>query len=201
MSDFLVLLRRVRDGETEAWAELVARYRPLLHRTASQMISPRLQRRVDASDIVQETFLEVRRDLPRFKGLEEAEWLRWLQRMTRRNVLDAGRRHAGASLRSVAREAPLHEATGAFGAEGTFLEDDRPSPSSICFRAELVEFLEQACGTLPTEQREVVRLRYLKGCRIKEIATHMDKSEPAVAGLLQRALRQLRMRMRDVLSG
>ena len=47
-------------------------------------------------------------------------------------------------------------------------------------------------GKLPQDQREALRLRYLEGKTLLEIAERLDRSEMAVAGLLKRGLRSLR---------
>ena len=45
---------------------------------------------------------------------------------------------------------------------------------------------------LTEEQRRVVGLRFWKDCKLSEIAAEMERSEQAVAKLLQRALKKLR---------
>jgi RNA polymerase sigma-70 factor (ECF subfamily) len=45
---------------------------------------------------------------------------------------------------------------------------------------------------LPETQREALRLRYVEGLSLKEIAEKMDKTEMAAAGLLKRGLQSLR---------
>ena len=45
---------------------------------------------------------------------------------------------------------------------------------------------------LPESQREAIRLRYLEGRSLKELAESLGRSETAVAGLLKRGLRNLR---------
>ena len=47
-------------------------------------------------------------------------------------------------------------------------------------------------GKLPEVQREAIRLRYLEGRTLQQIAESIGRSEMAVAGLLKRGLRSLR---------
>ena len=47
-------------------------------------------------------------------------------------------------------------------------------------------------GKLPEVQREAIRLRYLEGRTLQQIAKSIGRSEMAVAGLLKRGLRSLR---------
>ena len=57
--------------------------------------------------------------------------------------------------------------------------------------------LAQALETLPEDQREAVRLRYLEGQSLAEIVDHMSKSKDAVASLLKRGMRNLRKQLAE----
>ena len=59
-------------------------------------------------------------------------------------------------------------------------------------RGEQAVRLAMLLGKLPQDQREALRLRYLEGKTLLEIAERLDRSEMAVAGLLKRGLRSLR---------
>ena len=50
---------------------------------------------------------------------------------------------------------------------------------------------------LPEAQRQVVELHHLKGHSLTEVATRMERSRSAVAGLLFRGLNKLRELLRD----
>jgi len=50
---------------------------------------------------------------------------------------------------------------------------------------------------LTDDQREGVRLRYLEGQSLAEIAERMQRSEEAVAGLIKRGLKTLRKHLHD----
>jgi RNA polymerase sigma-70 factor (ECF subfamily) len=46
---------------------------------------------------------------------------------------------------------------------------------------------------LPPEQRRVIELRHLRGLPVAEVAELMERSRPAVVGLLYRGLKRLRI--------
>ena len=48
-----------------------------------------------------------------------------------------------------------------------------------------------ALGTLPEEQQEALRMRYLEGLPSKEIATKLDKTDGAVRVMLSRGIARL----------
>jgi RNA polymerase sigma-70 factor (ECF subfamily) len=66
------LLREARAGDGATLGQLLELYRQYLGLLARVQIGQRLQGKVDASDLVQETFLEAHRHFARFRGASEA---------------------------------------------------------------------------------------------------------------------------------
>ena len=58
---------------------------------------------------------------------------------------------------------------------------------------QLAELLQE----LPAAQRDALRLRYIEGCSITELAHELKRSLPAAAGLVKRGLAALRSKMRS----
>src|SRR5260370_39991800 len=68
------------------------RYRALLRLRARQLhFDPRLKRRFDSSDLVQETLLKAHKNLHQFRGQTEAELVKWLQEILAHVLADQGR--------------------------------------------------------------------------------------------------------------
>lgn len=80
------LLRNVRSGNSDAWAEVVSQYQGRLTAFARR----RLHQRADADDVVQETFLSLLKSLDSFRGESSLET--WLFQLLRRRIADALRR-------------------------------------------------------------------------------------------------------------
>ena len=80
---------------------------------------------------------------------------------------------------------------------GGLLEADVSSPSAGAARHERAVILAAALDALPADQREAVSRHYLDGETPAEIAAAMDKTGPAVAGLLRRGLKGLRAGLVD----
>ena len=68
-----------------------------------------LRRKVDASDLVQETMLEAYRDFDRFDGHSEQQWLAWLRKILDHNAADFVRRYGGTAKRAAGREVPFRD--------------------------------------------------------------------------------------------
>ena len=192
MSDLPELLRRARAGDPEATGELLERHRAYLSLLARRALDQRVQARVAPSDIVQQTMLEAQRDLVGFRGQNSAEFAAWLRHILQHNVHEILDQHLGAQKRAVTREQRLPTDEGDTGHPRQLPADNQSSPSQRAMRGEQAVQLAEAIESLPTDQREAIRLRYLEGLTLKELAEQLDRSEAAVAGLLKRGLRKLR---------
>ena len=73
------LLAGARAGDADCLGWLLEIYRNYLQVLASAQLNERLRRRVNPSDLVQETFLRASRHFGEFCGSSEQEWLGWLR--------------------------------------------------------------------------------------------------------------------------
>jgi RNA polymerase sigma-70 factor (ECF subfamily) len=71
--DPMWLLSLARAGQIHAMGQLLELYRNYLELLARLQISRQLRGKIDAADLVQETFLEAHSDFARFRGTTEAE--------------------------------------------------------------------------------------------------------------------------------
>jgi RNA polymerase sigma-70 factor, ECF subfamily len=188
----LQLLNQARGGDREAVGKILEKYQSYLYLLAKRQISGRLQLRVDAMDVVQQTLLEVQRDLDSFRGQTEEELLAWIRRVLYHNVAQLIQRHWEAKKRSLQQECSLDEPMNEGFALRDCLAGDQTSPSQRAMRGEAAVRLAQAIGQLPEDQQEAIRLRHLEGYSLRELAEAMGRSETAVAGLLKRGLKRLR---------
>src|SRR5882724_8951941 len=89
------LLLRAQQGEEGAQGALLETYRNYLELLARIEIGRRLQTKVDADDLVQETFLEAHRNFGLFRGDQEAEFIAWLRAILATRIADLLRRYVG----------------------------------------------------------------------------------------------------------
>src|SRR5262245_47048507 len=101
------LLRRGKAGCQEALGRLLIRYGNYLALLARLQVGRRLQGKVDASDLVQETFLKAHRDFATFRGASEAEFLGWLRQILAATVAGSIRRYFGTQRRNPRLERKL----------------------------------------------------------------------------------------------
>src|SRR3954462_1863633 len=89
------LLQEARAGDAATLGRLLELYRRYLALLARVQIGQRLRGKADASDLVQETFLEAHRNFARFRGTSEVEFVRWLRQILAANLADLFRRYLG----------------------------------------------------------------------------------------------------------
>jgi RNA polymerase sigma-70 factor (ECF subfamily) len=110
--------------------------------------------------------------------------------------VDAHRRYFGAAKRDAGREisidAPLRNAAGDDpGGFASLLAVSMTTPSQALSRDAKEYRLARAVESLPPEQRDAVRLRYVDGLPTKEIAERLGKSDVAVRVMLSRTVQKL----------
>jgi RNA polymerase sigma-70 factor (ECF subfamily) len=172
-------------------------YRDYLRLLARTQLGPRLQAKLDASDVAQQAILQAHQAQNQFRGTTEAEKLAWLRAILA-NVLAAATRRFEAKGRAIDRERSLE---GDLELSSSRLEclfaDDQTSPSQRAVRGEELLRLAAALTRLSQEQRQVVELHHLKGLTVAEVAEQMGRSRAAIVGLLFRGLKKLRQLLRE----
>ena len=181
-------------NDPDAADRLLELYRPVLRLIAQQMVGAGLQRREDASDIVQRTVLEAYAAFEQFQGQSEPEFSAWLKQILRRNVTNLVRDNRAAK-RDVRREQYLDAAETSVSVTWMQPAGRGTSPSQRVIKAEAALNLAQAIDELPEQQRIAVRMRHLEGRGIEDVAAAMDKTPAAAAGLIRRGLQTLRERI------
>lgn len=191
-----VLLQEARAGDAATLGRLLELYRRYLALLARVQIGHRLQGKVDASDIVQETFLEAHRNFPRFRGTSEGELVRWLRQILAANLADLLRRYLGARARDVRLEREIEDA---FDRSSVLLDRGlvarQSSPSQQAERREQAVILADALDQLPDDYRDVLVLRHLEGLTFPQVAERMGRSLDSVEKLWMRGLARLRQIM------
>ena len=186
------LLKSAKNGDADSLGVLLERYRPYLRLLALRYIAGAISMRVDPSDVIQQTCLDVHLEIANFRGSHEAQWSSWLRRILENNVHQVIRRHIQTQKRTVKKESRVDETpSGSVLDRGRFVANDI-SPSHQAMAGERLKVLADMLGDLAGAQREAIRLRFLEGNSLSEIAVAMDRTETAVAGLVKRGLRKLR---------
>lgn len=193
------LIERLRGGDRKALAELFDRYRARLRRMVDLRMDPRLRTRLDASDVLQEAYLDVAKDLPPYLANPKLPPLLWLRLHVGRRLITLHRHHLGAKMRDAGMEISLYrgalpEASSA--ALASMLLGKQTSPSQAAQRAERMLRVQEALNSLEPIDREVLALRHFEQLSRAETAQVLGIAQEAGAKRYFRALK----RLKDVLA-
>jgi RNA polymerase sigma-70 factor (ECF subfamily) len=168
------------------------RFRSYLRLLAGMHLDPRLQGKLDPSDVVQETLLKAHEKIDQFRGRTEAELGGWLRQILANQMLMAARKFS-TGTRNVGREQSLEAALEESSVRlERWLASEDSAPGLIAERQERLLRLAEALGQLPEDQRTAVELHHLKGVPVADLARQMGRSGAAVTNLLYRGLKRLR---------
>jgi len=169
--EFPAVLGAAQDGSEAAFATLWRDGNPALLRYL------RVVALDAAEDVAAETWVQVVRGLPGFRGDEQA-WRAWLFTTARRRAIDEGRR------RSRHPVASLGEVSGD-------LEPRTEDAAVLAMQNLATAAAIAAVSALPPLQAEVILLRVLAGLDTEAVARIVGRSQGAVRVAAHRGLRRL----------
>ncbi|MBI3838584.1 MAG: sigma-70 family RNA polymerase sigma factor [Planctomycetia bacterium] len=186
------LISRVRQHDLAALAEYLVVCRKPLSAFIERQLSAALRRKIEVDDVVQEVSVEAVRSLSQ-ANFDHRDPFGWLCHIAEQRIIDAHRRYFGAQKRDAGREVPL----GSPGADSQhaglidLLVVSITTATQALSRKEREVRLLEALATLPREQREALRMRYVEGLSSKDIAERLGKTDGSVRVMLTRALARL----------
>jgi len=185
--------RLLSEGGQTALASLFSKYRDRLERVVSFRLDPRIRGRIDASDILQEAYLQAADRLPAFLETADISFFVWLRQQTLQTLIDVHRREFR-QKRDVNRE--IHFAsTGTSGGTSIsiaqFLIDHVTSPSQIAVQAEEMQWLQNALNSMNEVDREVLALRHFEQLGNNQVAEILGLTPTAASNRYLRAAARL----------
>lgn len=189
------LFEKARAGDLQAMAALFLAYRERLRGMVQLRMDWRLRRRVDPSDVLQETYLDYARRFRHYCQEQALPFYLWLRQLTAQRMVDIHRRHLGARMRDISMEAsiwkrPLPPVSSNFLA--SHLLGRMTSPSRAAQRAEDQIRVQQALDRLKPMDREMIALRHFEMLSNEEIALTLGLTKTAASNRYVRALQRLK---------
>jgi RNA polymerase sigma-70 factor (ECF subfamily) len=170
-------VRRLQQGDTEAFATLVERHQ----RTIFNLLYRMLGDYDDAAEVAQEAFLSAYRSIKSFRG--DSSFSTWLYRIA---VNHANTRRK--SLAQSQQRSALMESLEPVGAGG-------PDPAAAMERKELRERVQAALNGLEAEDATIILLRDLQDVPYETVADMLGIPIGTVKSRLHRARRALKARL------
>jgi RNA polymerase sigma factor (sigma-70 family) len=145
---------------------------------------------MDSSDLVQETQLEVFRDLVRIKAKDTRGFFAFVKSVYDMTFL-AKLRHGMRGKRNIAAEVQVDATV----AEELEIADKDPA------QAEMEQLCLDALEVLNKNERHAIWRKHVEGATIAQLVEELELGPKAVLGLLKRAREKLRLHLQDALSG
>lgn len=190
-----LLIAAARLHSDQELGPLLDLYRSYLSLLARIEVGPRLQRKIDPSDLVQETLLDAHRQFSRFEGTTEAQFLAWLRCILAGRAANTVRHYLGTQSRNVQQELEV-QLNESFDRVSGHLSQiaiaTSESPSQQAQRREQAVLIADALHQLPDDYRDVIVLRHWDELTFPEIAQRLNRSVDSVEKLWLRALGKLK---------
>jgi len=192
------LLARAATGDDVAWGALLVEHAERLTRMVMFRLDPRLRGRVDASDVVQEAFLQAAAHRADFFRQPNGSIFFWLRAIANNKLLELHRNHLGTHKRDAARDVALDRQRSAVGSESTsdaliaHLTGGATGPATAAGRADVGARLRAALDEMEPIDREVLALRHFEQLTSAEAADVLGIQERAASKRYLRALERLR---------
>ena len=158
------LVERYRNGDHEAFTDLVVRYQRPVYNAAFWV----LRSVEDAQDVAQIVFMRIAERLDEFDG--QHKFFSWIYRIAVNESLNLLCRHE----------------------EFDVADDGSGNPESQLSNAQLSRSVRSALMTLSTNDRVVLTLRHFSECSYEQIAQILDLDEKTVKSRLFEARHRLR---------
>lgn len=164
---------KVLDGDTNAFAYLVDKYKDMVFTLALKIVKDR----EEAEEVSQDSFIKAFKSLPKFKG--DSKFSTWLYKIAYNNCMDA-----------VKKKARRYNVTEIDEVVENKLESIENTLETI-EREERAELLKECLEYLPEDEKSVLWLFYFKELSLKEIIEVTSMSEANVKVKLHRARKRL----------
>ncbi len=194
-----VALKRLREGDDSAFAELFSMHRNRLHRIVNYRMDSRLMGRVDAEDILQEAYVDGQNRMENLRNSPTNSFLVWIRVIVGQTMINVHRRHLASEKRSASKEV---RSTG-FESDSSAtlmiqLADSITSPSQAISKRELFNQVTLAMDSLKESDREIVALRHFEELTNSEIAEILDITPKTASIRYVRALDRLKNSLANV---
>src|SRR5215471_11157910 len=195
VGDNKVLLERALGGDCGALAELFEQHRGRLEQMVRLRLDRRLQGRLDPSDVLQETYLDVARRFREYAADPVVPFFLWLRMLTGQRLIDLHRQHLGAKMRNAGLEVSLYRGDFPRASSASLAElllGRLTTASQAAIRAETQLRVQEALNGMAPIDREVLILRHFEMLSNAEAAQVLGLKPSAASNRHMRALKRLK---------
>lgn len=172
------LFRRARNGDSDAFGQLLDETSRDLARTFRHRVPARLSSKVDIDDVVQSACRETLERGTRLELVHPAGFRRYVEIVAERR-LNRALRHFATEKRSIDREQMINPIVGDSSAPGTWLAQQRRGPATEAETDEQRLRIREAVSSLPEPLRTVALLE-MDEMTSPEIARILERPESTI---------------------
>jgi RNA polymerase sigma-70 factor, ECF subfamily len=158
--------------------------RIFLRQFVRNQVNVKLRGKIDESDIVQMSLVDVQASAETFRLLPPQLAQAWLRRLATNNLIDAHRAFVEAESRNVDRETPLENCA--------IIDRSTSTPSAVLSRNDMDHELLCAVARLTPDNQKLLRLRHQENLEFQQIGLEMGISEQAARKRWNRIVSTLR---------
>ncbi len=198
-ADEQALVLRLREGDPDALGELFSLHRERIWRMIRFRMDRRLAARIDADDVLQESFLAARSRIDNFLAEPGGSFFVWLRMIALQTLFDQHRHHIGAEMRNAGRDVQLGDRPDSANTSlclAARLAGTITSPSEAVAGLEMMQRLEQAIRTMADLDQEIIAMRHFEDLTNIESAEALGISPTAASNRYVRAI----MRLKEILT-
>jgi RNA polymerase sigma-70 factor, ECF subfamily len=190
-SDQLVMLARA--GDAEAGHSLLTRHQNRLRRMIASVLDARVARRIDASDVLQDTMARATQKLPEYLRQPSVALYPWLRQIAKDIVVEVHRKHLHAGRRTVTKEEDVDfqiSQDSAMDLAARLVSHDA-SPSKLASRREMACRVRDAMNKISSADRELLLMSFVEQLRTQDIAEILSVTSVTVRSRLRLAIERL----------
>ena len=183
-------------GDSASVGQLFDRHRDKIKRMISLRMDRRLSTRIDASDVVQETWIDCERRFAEFTSNNAMPFFAWLRLLAAQRLVDLHRVHLGAQMRSIRNEVQLYAGTLPASTSiclAAHLVGNLTSASQAAQRGEIQMRIQDSLNSMEPMDREVLALRHFEMLTNEETAAVLGLKKAAASNRYVRALKRLKL--------
>jgi RNA polymerase sigma-70 factor, ECF subfamily len=193
--DLAADIERAVAGDGDALQRLIVHFHAMLRGVVAAARDADLHSRIDPDDVLQQAYVSAFQGLAQCRFAGPAPFYKWLETIALSRLEDFQRAERRKKRDAARAACPVADSTSSYPDLIYRLAGPDSTPSRLVAKGEAVAAVLSCLARLNDEQREVVRLRYLEGQPVADIAAHLGKSESAIHMLCHRGLKALRERM------
>ena len=189
------LIRRASDGDQAALDQLFSQHHDRLQRMIRLRLDRRIQGRLDSADILQEAYIDVFRNLPRYVESPSTSFFIWLRNIVGLKLAEIHRRHLGTDKRDASRDVSIYRGalpTVNSGSLAAQLLGQLTSPSQTAMKTEMRLRLQEVLDCMDDIDREVIALRHFEQLDSQEVADVLEMSKSGASSRYIRAMQRLK---------